>query len=636
MISPDVPVEFHGICLSNRMDQPLKSTQKFRQLVPWIISIFVLAMGIAFLWPVTGGKADREARGAGPEIPQTTIPDTFWVRYDLANTYRHGSIHRAVNDFYRQRHDKPVWFSNGHLSETAGRFIAHIENAGADGLDPGDYFYYRLLSRFAGLENPGGNPTGYRAETDIMLTRAFFRYAHDLQLGHTSSRIPGDMFLDARHKSDYGTLLREMIRSGDVHHVVSTLRPQNPQYKRLADALLTLRRKSRGKSANRIPFSPVTSTPVTHPGSFPWSGNGWWRPGISATVPFMPVPRCTDTILRKGVEAFQSRFGLKANGIIDSSTVADLNLSAEELMDRIRVNMDRIRKIPVSFHEKAVVVNLPDYTLSYYDNGRLAGKMKVIIGDLENNTPMIDDSIEYLVFSPTWWVPEEISVKEMLPRIREDTGYLSEHHFRVYRGKHPVDPSEVNWKDVDEDHFPYRIVQESGPFNALGRVKFIFPNRRSIYLHDTPASYLFSKRNRHFSHGCVRLEKPRDLARWMIDSVDPTLTDSLDSYMNRDKPKVVFLPHKIPVYFTYATAWVDERGKLNFRKDVYGLDRIQEKAIPEPTGPRHTEKTGTEPTPQHEGKRVLRHLYGILIPVISFLKAHHFSSGRIGKSAVPD
>jgi len=245
------------------------------------------------------------------------------------------------------------------------------------------------------------------------------------------------------------------------------------------------------------------------------------------------------------------------------------------MIEKIRVNMDRLRQVPVSLNRKAVVVNLPDYTLSYYDHGHITGKMKVIIGDLENNTPMLDDTIEYIVFSPKWKVPERISVEEIVPKIRQDTGYLNKHHYELYRGRHRVYPSQVDWSRVDKDNFPFRIEQEPGPFNALGRIKFIFPNNRSIYLHDTPASYLFARENRHFSHGCVRIEKPKELAKWMLSDNESDVIDSLNNYMKRDKPKVIYLKKKIPVYFLYSTTWVDDDGRLNFRKDIYGLDRLR-------------------------------------------------------------
>jgi L,D-transpeptidase YcbB len=234
-----------------------------------------------------------------------------------------------------------------------------------------------------------------------------------------------------------------------------------------------------------------------------------------------------------------------------------------------------MRWLPDTMGSKYITVNIPEFKLRYFENNKLAGNMRVIVGKIESSTPLLVDSIKYIVFSPEWNVPQSIATKEMLPKLRTDPGYFTKNHFKIFRGRNEVQPDSIDWHDYDEDHFPFTIIQQPCKSNALGKVKFIFPNSQNIYLHGTPSGYLFGRDARDMSHGCIRIEKPGDLAVWLLKSNKLMNKDSIESYMNKETPKFVYLNDRVPVYFLYQTSWVDENGYLNFRKDIYGYDRMQ-------------------------------------------------------------
>jgi murein L,D-transpeptidase YcbB/YkuD len=222
-------------------------------------------------------------------------------------------------------------------------------------------------------------------------------------------------------------------------------------------------------------------------------------------------------------------------------------------------------------------VNIADFTLEVNENGRTVLEMPVIVGERYKQTPIFSARMEYLVFRPYWNIPASIAVNEILPEIRKDLRYLSEHRIQVYRksGKEetPVDPGKVNWNRVSSENFPFLLREEPGAENDLGLVKFIFPNRFDVYLHDTPARNLFRRRIREFSHGCIRLARPLDLAEYILKG-DPRWDREKISRAMRAGPddRRVDLPEPLPVYILYRTAWVDKEGRLQFREDIYGRD----------------------------------------------------------------
>jgi len=282
--------------------------------------------------------------------------------------------------------------------------------------------------------------------------------------------------------------------------------------------------------------------------------------------------------VKRSVVRFQLDNGLNADGIVGRKTRKALNIPLEQRIKQIIVNMERWRWLPENLGSRYIYVNIADYNLKLYENNQLKMEMKTIVGQEQRSTPVFSDEIDYLVLNPYWYVPKSIAVKDKLPLIKEDYRYLQENNYSLfqYTGNNnlkEIDPAEVDWSEIDKDNFNYLLRQNPGDENALGRVKFMFPNRFSIYLHDTPSKYLFSETERGFSSGCIRIEKPVDLAEYLLKDQEKWDRQAIEAEMKKDKEKTVYLNNPIKIYLQYNTVWVDSLGNLNFREDIYGRDQ---------------------------------------------------------------
>jgi len=283
-----------------------------------------------------------------------------------------------------------------------------------------------------------------------------------------------------------------------------------------------------------------------------------------------------DEILTDAVMEFQHRHGLYVDGVIGRNTLSSMNYSVDQRIDKIRANLERLRWLPDDLGEKYILVNLPEYKLRYYENDKIASEMKIIIGEIENSTPVLKDTLQYIVFNPTWRLPRSIAVEEVLPKIKSDSTYLNRNKFSLLKGsylsKDTIHPDSVDWTQIEKDNFPFYIVRKPGPANPLGRVKFLFPNYHAIYLHDTPATHMFNYRERHFSHGCIRLERPFELASLLLNG--RMTEEEISEVVESKETQSVIVPDEILVHFIYQTAWVDEQKKIHFRDDIYYFDKM--------------------------------------------------------------
>jgi murein L,D-transpeptidase YcbB/YkuD len=281
-----------------------------------------------------------------------------------------------------------------------------------------------------------------------------------------------------------------------------------------------------------------------------------------------------DSSLFYGVKNFQIRYGLKPNGILTKQTLLQLNKPIEELIQTIQLNLTR-RKLELPKNlEDYVIVNLPEFYLHTYFNSEETNSYKVIIGKTTKKTQskIFNDTIEYLVFCPYWNIPKGIIIKEILPEIKKNNNFLLKNEMEVTTHQGEIIPSSrINWS-IYTKNFPYAIRQRPGKKNALGKVKFLFPNPYSIYIHDTPEKKLFSKEIRTYSHGCIRIESPLKFATYLLRKDKRYTQKKINQIINTGKQTYIKLKNKIPIYITYYTAWVDTSGKLNFRTDIYDRD----------------------------------------------------------------
>lgn len=273
--------------------------------------------------------------------------------------------------------------------------------------------------------------------------------------------------------------------------------------------------------------------------------------------------------LRDALARFQQRHGLEPDGKLGEDTVAELNVPVQERIRQIEINLERWRWLPSSLGDSYVWVNVPEFRMELIDKGRKAIDMAVVVGKEQSQTPVFSDQMEYLELNPAWNIPPSIAEGEIVPKLASDPGYLARH--------------DMEWVGEGANQ---RIRQRPGPDNPLGQVKFMFPNEHDVYLHDSPADHLFSREERDFSHGCIRLERPVQLAEYLLrDKPDWSGTKVREAIVSGEH-RTVKLPEKLPVHILYFTAWVEDNGVVNFRRDVYGHDaRLAAALAEEPVVP---------------------------------------------------
>ncbi len=278
---------------------------------------------------------------------------------------------------------------------------------------------------------------------------------------------------------------------------------------------------------------------------------------ITGDLPQQDTSGVFNENLSDGIKNFQTRFGYTANGVVSASLLKEMNVPAIDRVEQILINMNRMRWMPEEPDGRLIVVNIPEFILHMYDGKNKVFDMAVVVGKEGNNTTVFSDKLTTIVFSPYWNLPESIVRKEILPSMARNASYLESHNMEITGGS---------------DTLP-EIRQKPGGDNSLGKVKFLFPNSFDIYFHDTPAKELFNKDVRAFSHGCIRLRDPEKLANYLLEDNPKWTPERIDTAMNNGNEQFIRVKNPVPVFITYYTTWVDDKGVLNFRNDIYGHDK---------------------------------------------------------------
>jgi len=278
-----------------------------------------------------------------------------------------------------------------------------------------------------------------------------------------------------------------------------------------------------------------------------------------------------DRALEAAVERFQNRHGLKADGVVGKETIEAMNVPVKDRIEQIKSNIDKIEL------KDGFIVNIPDFKLYIVENNQIIKTFRVIVGKKKNQTPILAQKIRYIELNPYWNVPHKIAVKEILPIVKKNALYLQNDNMRVFENwsedAREIDLNSVDWAGLNKYNFHYKFRQDPGEKNALGYIKFVFPNQYGVYLHDTDKPHLFDKEVRAFSHGCIRIEKPLDLALYLLSDDPEWNLEKLNALIKSGKTKIISLLNPINIYTVYWTAWVDQEGIVNFRDDIYGWDK---------------------------------------------------------------
>ena len=289
-----------------------------------------------------------------------------------------------------------------------------------------------------------------------------------------------------------------------------------------------------------------------------------------------------DDAMQDAVSRFQARHGLEVDALVGRATLRALNVSVEQRIDQIRVNLERTRSLFDGQGDDYVLVNIAGFSVSVVRDGQTVWTTSVVVGDTENKTPIFRSTLKYVVFNPTWTVPRSIASEEMLPEIKQDPGFFDKGDYQLLdREGNIVEPSSVDWSTVHVGNFRYTLVQQPGCSNALGQIKFVFPNEFSVFMHDTPEKWLFAKAKRAFSHGCIRVNEPFDLAEVLLGR-DGWTRERIESQIESEETKTVFLSEPLPILLVYWTAEVDDLGVVHFYDDIYERDAADFEALDRP------------------------------------------------------
>jgi len=408
-------------------------------------------------------------------------------------------------------------------------------------------------------------------------------YGSQMLSGQTDPRTLHEVWFANGSEIDLETRLQQAVEANHVVELLQSLRPTHVGYLELQKALVSYRDIAARGGWPVIPNGPTLQRGDRGPRVMAL------RTRLRLTADLdrasAPVDDVFDTALEQGLQRFQERHGLNADGVVGTSTLTALNVPAEARVRQIELNMERWRWLPHELGDRYILVNVANFALDVIEHGQSVLAMRVIIGKPERRTPFFSADMTYLVLSPHWYVPPTIAIQDKLPLIRRDPSYVARQNFKLFRdgesGATRVDPLSIDWSAVSARNFPYRLRQDPGPRNALGRVKFIFPNSYHVYLHDTPSRELFAKTERAFSSGCIRLEKPIELAEYLLRNDPRWSRQKILATIARGAEQVVHLPTTVPVHLLYWTAWVDAQGRINFRKDIYERDKVLDTALRE-------------------------------------------------------
>jgi murein L,D-transpeptidase YcbB/YkuD len=424
-------------------------------------------------------------------------------------------------------------------------------------------------------------PVDRLTDLDIHLTDAFLRYSSHLLLGRVSPAVENGTWGAKRETVDFAQLLQAALETDDIAGALAGLLPSFPAYNRLRQALAHYRELV---AAGGWPLIPA-GTKIKKDDHGPRVSQ--LRARLKGEGDLGPEEATHDAQFDEAVEQavrhFQSRHGLDVDGVVGPRTLAALNVPAEFRARQIALNMERWRWLPRDLGARALVVNIAGFTLDVIERDQIPLTMKIVVGKPYTRTPVFHTTVMSVLLNPPWNIPSRIASRELLPLIRRNPHYLAQHHITVLQGwgqrTTVIDPASVAWSKLSSRSFPYRLRQEPGPWNALGRIKFLLPNPFTVYLHDTPAQVLFTHAVRAFSHGCIRLEKPLDLAVYALHGTLWTREALLAAIAQGDE-RTIRLPEPLPTYVGYWTAWVEENGTVHFRSDLYGRDHRLDRALP--------------------------------------------------------
>lgn len=554
---------------------------------------------IAFLVLSLAGCGQPESPAPGPPAPASTIgptaddeaagialraafqrvleegvhPDLLWPDF---RDYR-----QHVQRFYEDRDLQPAWSRQGRVTDQARVAIAFLREADERGLHSEDYDGSRWAERVEALDQGAKAPPAELALFDLALTISVMRCISDLHIGRINPKnLSFGLDIEAK-KYDLPALLDQLVVADDPRALLEQVEPPFEGYKALKLALAHYRQLAAGGEDEPLPelerLEPGSPYPAAEALARRLVRLGDLSPEEAATV----TPGIYDGALVTGVEHFQGRHGLGTDGKLGPKTFKALNTTLAHRIEQIQWTLERWRWMPFEYPSPPIVVNIPEFMLRAYGPDDLpALSMNVVVGEAyHHETPIFAADLEYVVFRPTWSVPFSIQRSELVPKIAADPAYAAANNYDVVAPDGSIVPAEDEATLQGLRSGRLMLRQKSGAGNALGRVKFILPNEHDVYLHGTPAQSLFARSRRDFSHGCIRVERPEELARWVLKDRSDWPAERIHTAMNGNTTIQVNLTAPIPVLIVYGTAVASADGTISFFEDIYGHDETLAQAL---------------------------------------------------------
>jgi murein L,D-transpeptidase YcbB/YkuD len=508
----------------------------------------------------------------------------------LLQTHLKGQNKAVIQKIYAQTGNKPLWIGSQNRKKMSQLIQAlkdplfNYKNRQFD-----QKAIKKLLYNLDNNSVSSGKQDAVYARLDLLLTNSMVRLVRFIVQGDVdwnlvqrkfkalkgSEDIRIDWEMSPKAFPNQGQLTSAIV-NGNIRGYLSSLIPMEKRYRKLVTLLKNYR------VMDKFPKIEYSKSPLK---LGDWSGRVVEvkkRLQISGDYPKnASVDRTFGKTLEKAVITYQKRYLLKADGKVDKTMTYYLNQPAKKNIQAIITNLDKTKLYPKRFESEHIEVNIPDFNLRYYRNGSKIMKMGIVVGRMDRPTPIFSDKVEYMVVNPTWTVTDNLIKRDLIPVLKEQPDYLKEHNFRVFSGGKEV---EVNYEMLapymnSNKRVPYRFVQYPGDNNALGRIKFMFPNKYAVYLHDTDNKSLLTRRYKLYSSGCMRVDKPFELMDLLLVNSKKSYTRSdIDRIIETNKPTTIRLRRSVPVHMLYFTVY-EEDGLAYFKHDVYMFDKIIEESV---------------------------------------------------------
>ena len=479
--------------------------------------------------------------------------DSAVVNNFIKNTPVSDSIKIQINEFYARRNYQYAWVNKSGLTHAVPSFYSQLKNYSVD-FDDKSLSNKQLDDLIIAAQNDEKQFLTQKNDVqqlELLLTTTFFQYAEKAYSGSVKNTLDLEWFIP-RKKKDYLIVLDSLVSSRKGEEIKE---PVNQYYTNLKEQL----RKYRTIQQNGGLPTVITNKKLLVVGdNDSCLINAKQHLFITGDLKANDKTNIFTDSLAKAVQRFQHRMGLTENGKLNPTTIAEFNRTVDFRIRQMMVNMERLRWVPVELEKDYLLVNIPEFRLHVFENSKQVWAANVVVGQDVKQTSIFKGNISQIVLNPYWGIPLSIVKNEILPKIKKNPNYLARNNMEVVNGY-------------------YR--QKPGKNNALGKMKFLFPNNFDIYLHDTPSKSHFGATNRAFSHGCIRVENPRKLAIYLLRKEAAWNEEKIDNVLKTEKETIIKVKPTVPVYIAYFTAWVDNTGQLNFRNDLYNLDEKVSKEI---------------------------------------------------------